>query len=253
MSFLHKLGIGTSAVASRSTANHVPANGGKSHGGNGNNGIVAAVGSPRAPQMPESSRVSNGLKEFLWNLDGLGRGTMLDLGPAWQTTLSFFIERGFRVTSEDILREWKDFLAEEGVRLQGASVGSETLDMTPTGRAVRFLDSNLQYPRASFDAVLVWDLLDYLEPALAKQAIANLTELLRPGGVVFALFHSKKPEGFQRYRIADSNSLQIISATLLCPAQKVYQNREIQDLFIRFRTMKSFVSRDQLRETLFIK
>jgi hypothetical protein len=99
----------------------------------------------------------------------------------------------------------------------------------------------------------VWDLLDYLEPALAKQTIANLTELLRPGGVVFALFHSKKPEGFQRYRIADSNSLQIISATVLCPAQKVYQNREIQDLFSRFRTMKSFVSRDQLRETLFIK
>jgi SAM-dependent methyltransferase len=197
--------------------------------------------------------MSNGLKEFLWNLDGLGRGTLLDLGPAWQTTLSFFIERGFRVSSEDILREWKDFLKEEEGRLNDPGVVSETLDMTPTGRAVRFLESNLQYPRASFDAVLVWDLLDYLEPALAKHTIANLTELLRPGGVVFALFHSKKPEGFQRYRIADSNSLQIISATVLCPAQKVYQNREIQDLFSRFRTMKSFVSRDQLRETLFIK
>ena len=32
-----------------------------------------------------------------------------------------------------------------------------------------------------------------------------------------------------------------------------YQNREIQDLFSRYRTMKSFVGRDQLRETLFIK
>jgi hypothetical protein len=193
------------------------------------------------------------LKELLWNLDGLGRGTLLDLGPAWQTTLSFFIERGFRVSSEDILREWKDFLSEEELRLSGASAVPETLDMTPTGRATRFLESNLQYPRASFDAVLIWDLIDYLEPALAKQTIANLTELLRPGGVVFALFHSKKPDAFQRYRIADSNSLQIISASVLCPAQKVYQNREIQDLFSRFRTMKSFVSRDQLRETLFIK
>jgi len=53
--------------------------------------------------------------------------------------------------------------------------------------------------------------------------------------------------------VADSNTLQVISSAVICPAQKVYQNREIQDLFIRYRTMKSFVGRDQLRETLFIK
>jgi hypothetical protein len=204
--------------------------------------------------MREATRVSNGLKEFLWNLDGLGRGTLLDLGPAWQTTLSFFIERGFRVSAEDLLRAWKEFLNQEGERLKqnGAAV-AETLDMTPAGRAARFLEENLQYPRSSFDAVLLWDLLDYLEPALAKLTVAALTELLRPGGIILAMFHSKKPEGFQRYRVADSNSLQVISTTVMCPAQKVYQNREIQDLFIRFRTTKSFVGRDQLRETLFIK
>jgi cyclopropane fatty-acyl-phospholipid synthase-like methyltransferase len=250
MSFLNKFGIGlgTGSSTSRDVSRPIPQN-----GGTRSMSSVPAVGSPRLPEAPGSTRMSNGLKEFLWNLDGLGRGTLLDLGPAWQTTLSFFIERGFRVSSEDILREWKDFLNEEEQRLHGANVVSETVDMTPAGRAARFLEANLQYPRASFDAVLAWDLLDYLEPALAKQTIASLTEWLRPGGVVFALFHSKKPEGFQRYRIADSNSLQIISASVLCPAQKVYQNREIQDLFSRFRTMKSFVSRDQLRETLFIK
>jgi SAM-dependent methyltransferase len=250
MSLLNKLGIGTATGTGREVSRPISQN-----ARTRSVAPVPALGSPRVPEAPGSGsvRISNGLKEFLWNLDGLGRGTLLDLGPAWQTTLSFFIERGFRVSSEDILREWKDFLSEEEVRLKQAGVVSETADMTPTGRAARFLESNLQYSRASFDAVLIWDLLDYLEPALAKQTVANLTELLRPGGVLFALFHSKKPEGFQRYRIADPNSLQIISAPLLCPAQKVYQNREIQDLFIRFRTMKSFVSRDQLRETLFIK
>jgi len=213
----------------------------------------AAGGAPRGPESTESTRVSNGLKEFLWNLDGLGRGTLLDLGPAWQTTLSFFIERGFRVSSEDILRGWKSFLTEEEMRLRNDANASETLDMTAGGRATRFLAENLQYPRASFDAVLLWDLLDYLEPALVKQMVANLTELLRPGGVILAMFHSKKPEGFQRYRVADSNTVQVISTAIICPAQKVYQNREIQDLFGRYRTMKSFVGRDQLRETLFIK
>jgi hypothetical protein len=214
---------------------------------------AAAVGATRAPEMHETTRLSNGLKEFLWNLDGLGRGTLLDLGPAWQTTLSFFIERGFRVSSEDILRGWKEFLGEEEVRLRDDGGARETLDMTPNGRAIRFLAANVQYTRSSFDAVLLWDLLDYLEPAVAKQTVACVSELLRPGGVVFAMFHSKKPEGFQRYRVVDSNTLQVVSTPALCPAQKVYQNREIQDLFGRYRTMKSFIGRDQLREALFIK
>src|SRR5438477_13150989 len=252
MSFLNKLGIGVGAAAGAGA--EVPRTMGSSgRPRTGGPVPVAAVGAARAPEPRESNRVSNGLKEFLWNLDGLGRGTLLDLGPAWQTTLSFFIERGFRVSSEDFLRAWKAFLTDEEKRLREDADARDKLDMTPNGRATRFLAENLQYPRASFDAVLLWDLLDYLDPMLAKQTVANLTELLRPGGVILAMFHSKKPEDFQRYRVADSNSLQVISSPVICPAQKVYQNREIQDLFTRFRTMKSFVGRDQLRETLFIK
>jgi len=253
MSFLNKLGIGIGVGSETSRDISRPALSGSRARPPGGTAAAAGTGPARAPDPRESTRVSNGLKEFLWNLDGLGRGTLLDLGPAWQTTLSFFIERGFRVSSEDILRGWKAFLMEEEARLREDAAARESLDMTANGRAKRFLAENLQYPRASFDAVLLWDLLDYLEPALVKQIVATLTELLRPGGVVFAMFHSKKPEGFQRYRVADSNTLQMISTAVLCPAQKVYQNREIQDLFGRFRTMKSFVGRDQLRETLFIK
>jgi hypothetical protein len=255
VSFLNKLGIGVGAGAGGSrdasravAASNRPRTGGSSAG--------AAVGATRAPELRESTRGSNGLKEFLWNLDGLGRGTLLDLGPAWQTTLSFFIERGFRVSSEDILRAWKEFLVEEEARLRaaaGSSSEAEAPDVSPGGRASRFLENNLKYPASSFDAILLWDLLDYLEPVVGRHVVASLTDMLRPGGIVFAMFHSKKPEGFQRYRVVDSNSLQVISTPPLCPAQRVYQNREIQDLFVRYRTMKSFVGRDQLREALFIK
>src|SRR5499425_299086 len=249
MGFLNKLGLSMGSSTTRENTRTLPeerkAAGGK-HG-------PPAVGSSRSPEMQGTSRVSNGLKEFLWNLDGLGRGTLLDLGPAWQTTLNFFIERGFRVTSDDLLKSWKDFLAEEELRVQKVTTAAEAIDLTPAGRAARFVQSNIQYAASSFDAVLLWDVLDYMEPAVAKQAVAALTELLRPGGIVFAMFHSKKPETFQRYRVADSNTLQVIGATPLCPAQRVYQNREIQDLFARFRTVKSFVGRDQLRESLFVK
>src|ERR1700719_1402751 len=128
MSFLHKLGIGVGAGTSREMSRTV----GSTIRPRTPGSPVVGGSAPRAPEIVESTRVSNGLKELLWNLDGLGRGKLLDLGPAWQTTLSFFIERGFRVSSEDILREWKDFLTEEGVRLREATgrAAQHTLDVT---------------------------------------------------------------------------------------------------------------------------
>jgi hypothetical protein len=251
MSLLNKLGIGNGSDGPRGARGQAPA----ATAAKPRAAVTPAAtgGAPRAPEQHVATRVSNGLKEFLWNLDGLGRGTLLDLGPAWQTTLNFFIERGFRVSSEDILRGWKGFLDEDEALLREDPSSRDKLDMTPDGRASRFLKTNLQYAPASFDAVLLWDVLDYLDPAMTKQTIACLTELLRPAGIVFAMFHSKKPEGFQRYRVADSNTLQVIPATVVTSAKKIYQNREIQDLFSVYRTMKSFVGRDQLRETLFIK
>jgi hypothetical protein len=249
MGFLNKLGM---AIGGGSTRENAPALSNTRKTSGGSSGLVA-VGPNRAPEMRETTRVSNGLKEFLWNLEGLGRGTLLDLGPAWQTTLSFFIERGFRVTSEDILRGWSDFLASQEKESAENRDEQYYAARTPEARAKKFLQENLQYPAASFDALLIWDMLDYLDPIVAKHTIAHLTELLRPGGVVFAMFHSKKPEGFQRYRVTDTSALQVLSAKPLFPAQKVYQNREIQELFGRYRSVKSFVSRDQLRETLFIK
>ncbi|PYU50851.1 MAG: hypothetical protein DMG53_02385 [Acidobacteria bacterium] len=158
MSFLHKLGLGMGSRTSRGPSLPLHANSRSRTPG----APISAMGTTRSPELPESTRVSNGLKEFLWNLDGLGRGALLDLGPAWQTTLSFFIDRGFRVSSEDILRGWKAFLTAEETRLRDNADACETLDMTPSGRAARFLLENLQYQRASFDAVLLWDLLDYL-------------------------------------------------------------------------------------------
>ncbi|MGB7847462.1 MAG: class I SAM-dependent methyltransferase [Candidatus Acidiferrum sp.] len=249
MGLLNKLGIAIGGHASRDAARSLP------HGRNASHGHVGTVvaGTHREPEMRETTRVSNGLKEFLWNLEGLGRGTLLDLGPAWQTTLSFFIERGFRVTSDDVLRSWAEFQSKEAARSKEELTAEDYAQRTPETLAKKFLDENLDYASASFDAMLLWDLLDYLEPTLAKHLVGRLTEMLRPGGVVLAMFHSKKPESFQRYRVMDTSTVQVLGSKVIVPAQRLYQNREIQELFGRFRTVKSYVGRDQLRETLFIK
>lgn len=258
MTLLNKFGIGPASSQRGVTHPGKPgahdAASTKTHGGHGTTSMPAAVGATRAPAVGvESTRVSNGLKELMWNLDGLGRGTLLDMGGAWQATLSFFIEKGFRVTTDDLLRSWKMFLDNEEKEYRERSKSDQSLDLSPAVRANRFFESNINYPASSFDVVLLWDLLDYLDPAMATRTVSAITELLRPGGVVFTMFHSKKPEGFQRYRVADAGTLQVVSANVICPAQRVYQNREIQDLFGRYRTAKSFIARDQLRENLFIK
>src|ERR1700679_2576361 len=98
MSFLHKLGIGIGTSTRRGVSRPIPP-AGRARSAT----PVPAVGSPRPPEAPSSTRISNGLKELLWNLDGLGRGTLLDMGGAWQATLSFFIDKGFRVTTDDLL------------------------------------------------------------------------------------------------------------------------------------------------------
>ena len=74
MSFLHKLGIGIGNTAGRDVSRPVGSNARPRTPG------TPAVGGgvPRASESHETTRVSNGLKELLWNLDGLGKGKLLD-------------------------------------------------------------------------------------------------------------------------------------------------------------------------------
>lgn len=203
--------------------------------------------------VSRTGRLSNGLKEFLWHLDGIGRGQLLDLGSAWQTTISFFIERNFKVYTEDLLETWKDFLDADEQRARELPADADRSDLTPTARAERFLKSTLNYPEQSFDAVLAWDLMDYLDSELVAQLIGRISSLVREGGVILSVFHARKPETFHRYRVLDSQHLELVPAHCAFVPQRIYQNREISNLFYRFQSSKMFVGRDQLREGLFVK
>ncbi len=215
--------------------------------------VEAPAQRPGPAFVPRGARLSNGLKDFLWHLDGIGKGSLLDLGPVWQATVSFFIERGFKVYSEDLLLAWKEFQKTEEDCLREQPVGQETLEMTPQALAERFLRNSLQYGEQTFDAVLAWDLFDYLDAALVSGVIERLGDMLREGGVVLAVFHNRPPDGFYRYRVIDAQNLELVPAPPMAPLQRVYQNREILNLFSRFHSSKTFVGRDQLREGLFIR
>jgi hypothetical protein len=217
-------------------------------------GAAPAKPRPASSAPPAAScRVSNGLKEFLWLISDVPRGRVLDLGPVWQSSVSFFVDKGYRVTSEDVLKEWKDFLTVEEEQLRTALVGNAGEKPSLSALAEKFLETALQYPEQSHHGVLAWDLLDYFDPAAVPPLIDRLSHLVHPGGVVLALFHSRPAERFHRYRIVDAQSVELVPAPTLAVHAHVFQNRELLGLFEQFRSSKSFVGRDQLREALFVK
>ncbi len=182
--------------------------------------VANAAATPPAAsgRSAEAGRQSNGLKEFLWQLDGIGHGHLLDLGPARQTTITFFIERGFKVYTEDLLATWQYFLEEEAQQAKKTSAGADRSELTPEARAKRFLETTMLYPDDTFDAVLMWDILDYLDTDLMAKLAARITSLVRDGGVVFAMFHTRKPIIFHRYRVLDAPKSGIDSRNLSLPA-----------------------------------
>jgi len=215
---------------------------------------VKAAGNTRGSGgLLVTTRISNGLKEFLWQLQGVGRGTLLDVGPVWQSTVRFFVERGYKLYTEDVLVSWRDFLRAEEEAMRLRPTGAVAPAETAGARAERFLQSSLTQPANSVDAILLWDLLDYLDGESLPHFLARISALLRDGGAILAMFNTRMPERFHRYRVLDEQNLELLPAPLLVPPQHIYHNREIQLLFERFRWSKSFVGREQFREGVFVK
>jgi hypothetical protein len=204
---------------------------------------------------PYPIRQSNGLKEFLRLLEDVKEGRLLDLGAASQATVSFFIQRGFRrVSAEDLLGGWREFELTQG---SGSGAVPDATD--PVGRAAwhseratRFLDGALQYPQDEFHGILAWDIFEYLEDELLTQILSRLYSSLRPGGVLLAIFHSRPPESSHNYRIVDGG-VEMLAAPHVQFPHRAFQNREVLKLFSEYRSSKTFVGRDQLREGLMLK
>jgi len=213
-------------------------------------GTERASSAAPLPKTPGGNlRVSNALKDFLWLLSDVEHGHLLDLGPVAQSTVSFFTERGFKVYTEDVLRCWQQHLRQEEAKLRNAPAGSK-MDLDRAALAENFMHENLAHPSETFHTVLAWDLLDYLDSELLPRVVARLFEILKPNGLVLGIFHSRTPESFHRYRVVDAQHVELIPAPTVFPPQRSLQNREILNLFSRFRTSKTFVGRDQLREAL---
>ncbi|MDE3136964.1 MAG: class I SAM-dependent methyltransferase [Acidobacteriota bacterium] len=197
-----------------------------------------------------SQRRSNGLKDFLWLMPEAAEPRLLDLGPAAQSTISFFIDRGFNISIADMVRSRAEFDAEvESERRKNPS--EEPPD--PTALAERFLATNLKFEPESFHGILAWDAFDFLETEMLGPLVARMYELLARGGVLLAAFHDSAEVESVLYRVRDTETVDLVPARHPQTIRRVFQNREILALFAGFRSSRTYVGRDHLREALFLK
>ena len=151
---------------------------------------------------------------------------------------------GARVFNEDILRESQD--PSYSVKQEDGS-----MQVDP----VRFFAENLDYPPEQFDAILCWDVPDYLPESLVKPLIERLQTMLKAKGNLLAFFHTKDagPESlYSRHHIVPPDVLELepIEGFRL---QRIFNNRHIENLFKDFASRKFFLGRDNIREVLMVR
>jgi hypothetical protein len=211
-------------------------------------GADSPEGKPNAPgkSAPRTSRRCIGLGELLRNLKNAGgqKISVLDLGPTSPANISFLTDLGARVFNEDILRESQD--PSYAVKQEDGS-----MQIDPS----RFFAENLDYPADQFDAILCWDVPDYLPEALVKPLVERLQVMLKAKGNLLAFFHTKDAgveSLYSRHHIVPPDILEQepIQGFRL---QRIFNNRHIENLFKDFASRKFFLGRDNIREVLMVR
>src|ERR1022692_548252 len=212
-------------------------------GGSGDDGSrrIAVPSRTISAQNGAVTRSSRGLEEFFGHIHGLSGLTLLDLGGATQQNVSFITDLGHRLYSENFLQILKETSGAEGMA-----------DQSNPGLIDYFLRQALDYPEGHFDGVLIWDVLEYLAPALLTAVVERLHKVVRPGGYMLAFFHADdKLEAVPNYafRIQDVKNLQLLQQGTRRPMQ-LFNNRSLERLFTRSDSVKFFLTKDRLREVV---
>ena len=190
------------------------------------------------------ARHSTGLQEFSRHIVGREGLSILDLGPTSPKNIHYITTLGHKVYNEDVLAA----AADPGLLKPGED-GTAVLDVE------RFFAENLLFRGHQFDAVLCWDVADYLHESLVKPMMERIHSVLKPGGVLLGFFHTREAGSaapYCRYHItaADQLELQPFSRFRL---QRVFNNRNIENLFPGSKSLKFFLARDHIREVLVVR
>jgi SAM-dependent methyltransferase len=193
----------------------------------------------------EITRPSNGLDQFFLALAGQDRLKILDLCGAPATT-EFLFEQ------QQIPRPDPFYRALE--LAFGSGPGYLERQLEPD-RVDIFVEHTLGHKEGEFDAVLLWDSLQYLRPELLEPVVEQIYSITRPGAPLLAVFHADERLSGQEevpvfsYQVQGRNSLFLAEKDRRRPAHH-FNNRMIEKIFRKFASTKFFLARDHLREVL---
>jgi SAM-dependent methyltransferase len=226
----------------------------------------SSAGSRQVPPLAPPARLtrrSSGLAELSRYFGSEESLCVLDLGATSPANIRYLTERGHKIYSEDVL-----------VASTDPTLATKDEQGNPVLDSKRFLEETLSYPAAHFDAVLCWNLPDYLDESLVKPVIGRLWSVLKPGGMLLAFFHTRDagPDApCYRYHMIGADSLEMqpivkqrevrrgptgavhTTAGGTFRLQRVFNNRHIENLFRDFTSIKFFLARDNVREVLVIR
>ncbi len=205
-------------------------------------GAEPASSSREVVRIPRRSTGFNQFTKSILRPDGQ---KVLDLGSTSFSNINFITGLGHKAYNEDVLAA---ALASNLV-IAGAGEGSTTVDVE------RFLAEDLQYEPETFDAVLLWDLCDYLPEPLVKPVVERIYRITKPRGALLAFFHTRDAGSeapYCRFHIKDENVLELQPGPQL-KLQRAFQNRHVESLFHDFNSIKFFLGKENIREVLLLR
>ena len=203
------------------------------------NGSVVVEPRPAAAAGDEPVHSSKTLAQFLSLVFARPKAELVDLGPVIGSNIAFLGERiGCKIHVEDLYTDL-DRHAQKG-----------TLDQFG-----EFLRDRLALRDSSVDAVLCWDMFDYLAPPAASVLAGKVKRMLRPHGLMLAFFGARASDDtrYTKYFIEDETHLRYRFYPSACTRRWVLQNRDINHLFAGLEIFDSVLLKSGVREILFRK
>lgn len=187
------------------------------------------------------------LRSFLQKMSQHSGVQLLDLGSVCGPNLEFFAQQGFKIFAEDILANLRP-PPTLPPRMRTQRRRKKKIEMS----AIQpFL-----HPDEKFQGVLCWDVFDFLDREEATLLAQEVYRVLAPGGFALNFFNSRKVESAEllyRYRILDPDSLDYSQTGTRRLIRYSYQNRDIMQIFGKFRIESFFYLRNRMREVLTCK
>jgi SAM-dependent methyltransferase len=206
-------------------------------------------GSTEPPSSPgEAARIprrSTGFNQFTRAILRPDGQKVLDLGSTSSSNINFITGLGHKAYNEDVLMEANA----ERLIIPGPEAGSTTVDVE------RFLAEDLQYEPETFDAVLMWDVCDYLPELLVKPVVERIYRITKPRGALLAFFHTREAGAeatYYRFHIKNEELLELQQGPHF-QLQRAFQNRHIENLFHDYNSIKFFLGKENIREVLLVR